>query len=163
MTETLDTFLDDTYGLAKGIIYNLKEQKIQKMEFNMSQIFFDFDKKEVVISYYYIDPTNFPDVRLSFDELQLILKQNNTFRSFFSHKNLTTDIKKQILNQLVKRERVKMVFNKMQLIFDYKKNQVTISNGVDGKKDHYYNNSQNNYYADIVLSFEELTHKFSSI
>ena len=161
MSKTLSAFLDDTHGFANKIIDNLTEQTLQKMEFNVSQIYFDFDKKTVVISYFYIDTTNFPDVILSFDELPLILKRYNTLGSFFNRKHLTPELKEQILNQLMKRQRVKITSNTMQLIFNYQKNQVTISNGVNGKKDNYYNNSPNSYYADVVLSFDELIHKLS--
>ena len=70
MDNTLTVFLEDdlTDKFSKLILTNLIEQQHDRIGFNLTQIEFNFEKKQAVISYFVVDD-EYPDVELSFDEL----------------------------------------------------------------------------------------------
>lgn len=66
--------------LAQKIITNLKDKEMAKMVFNLSQLNFNFFKKEVVLTYYVMDKS-YPDVILSFVELIQLLKRAKFYKN----------------------------------------------------------------------------------
>ncbi|EKZ4845471.1 hypothetical protein QO278_000116 [Listeria monocytogenes] len=61
-------------NLAYKIVANLKSEREAKMTFNLTQLNFEFETQEVIISYYILDE-EYPDKIVTFQELLDLLKQ----------------------------------------------------------------------------------------
>ncbi|EAD7211397.1 hypothetical protein CGD15_08710 [Listeria monocytogenes] len=62
-------------NLAYKIVANLKSEREAKMRFNLTQLNFEFETQEVIISYYILDE-EYPDKIVTFQELLDLLKYN---------------------------------------------------------------------------------------
>ncbi|MBC2260658.1 hypothetical protein HCB45_03515 [Listeria sp. FSL L7-0091] len=62
-------------NLAYKIVANLKSEREAKMTFNLTQLNFEFETKQVIISYYILDE-EYPDKKVTFQELLDLLKYN---------------------------------------------------------------------------------------
>lgn len=62
-------------NLAYKIVANLKSEREAKMTFNLTQLNFEFETQEVIISYYILDE-EYPDKIVTFQELLDLLKYN---------------------------------------------------------------------------------------
>ncbi|EHD1676249.1 hypothetical protein OHR11_001400 [Listeria monocytogenes] len=62
-------------NLAYKIVANLKSKRKAKMIFNLTQLNFEFETQEVIISYYILDE-EYPDKIVTFQELLDLLKYN---------------------------------------------------------------------------------------
>ncbi|EAE5922829.1 hypothetical protein ACN9QM_001865 [Listeria monocytogenes] len=62
-------------NLAYKIVANLKSEREAKMIFNLTQLNFEFETQEVIISYYILDE-EYPDKIVTFQELLDLLKYN---------------------------------------------------------------------------------------
>ncbi|EFR90631.1 hypothetical protein ACTO6E_002046 [Listeria innocua] len=61
-------------NLVYKIVANLKSEREAKMTFNLTQLNFEFETQEVIISYYILDE-EYPDKIVTFQELLDLLKQ----------------------------------------------------------------------------------------
>lgn len=74
-TPTIKAFFESVGDkISTHILENLKTEEKVKIVLNLVQLKFDFEKKNVVISYYMVDKV-YPDVKLSFRELKELLSK----------------------------------------------------------------------------------------